>query len=139
MDHDFYIELEAKEGLTPLKPFMSDMPFEVFLNADSMTLVQGAISEFASFHVAAPPSSDRHFYEASVRRSHVGEPVDVLRKISSVLQRADMPHWVWRVEHDLDEDELVVDAGRDLSPVSHGSTERWAERTEENGGSSQGR
>lgn len=135
MDHDFYIELVARHGLEPLEPFLGEMPFEILLRPDldssAVALVQGAVSEFAGFGAAAPVRGDRHFYETSIRGSAVDNPGDVIRALSSAFNRASMPHWIWRVEHDWDKDELVVNEGCDLLPASHAGTERWAERVDE--------
>ena len=54
-----------------------------------------------------------------------------MRMVSGVFARARLPHWIWRIEHDLDEDELVVDLSGGLHPWSHRDNERWAERTKD--------
>ena len=134
MDHDFYIELLAPDGLQSLAPLLGEMPFEILLergDTAGLTLVQGAVSEFAGFSIAAPPRLDRHFYEASVRTSSAGDPEDVVRAMSLVFARAGFPHWIWLIEHELDEDELIVSEGHGLQPTSHRGTEPWSGRTQD--------
>ena len=135
MDHDFYIELVAVDGLEPLRPLIGEMPFQLRLaqenDSGELTLVQDAVSEFAGFHALHPRVGGRCLFAASVRSSPIGDPEDVIRMVSGVFARARMPHWIWRIEHELDEDELVVDLGGDLHPRSHRGKERWAERTED--------
>jgi hypothetical protein len=121
MDKDFYIELMAPAGLQPLEPLLRDMPFDIHLETRGdgvRVLVQGAVSEFAGFYVGARTSGDRHFYCAAVKTSAPGEPEDILRSMSTVFTRAGMPHWIWRIEHELDEDDLIVDCGRGHLPSS---------------------
>jgi len=135
MDHDFYIELISADGLESLRPFIGEMPFMLQLvhegAARELTLMQDAVSEIAGFYAVRPHYGDRWLFAASVRSSPIGDPEDVMGMVSAVFSRAKLPHWIWRIEHDLDEDELVVDQGGDNYPSSHRGKERWSERTED--------
>lgn len=135
MDHDFYIELISLDGLESLRPFIGEMPFELQLIPESgsgdLTLVQETVSEIAGFYAVHPRVGDRWLFAASVRSSPIGDPEDVMGMVSGVFARAKLPHWIWRIEHELDEDELVVDRGGDSHPTSHRGKERWSERTQD--------
>lgn len=135
MDHDFFIEIVAASGLEPLMPFIDEMPFALQLTPDDdsgeQTLIQEMVSEFAGFSEVRHRAGDRFLFTASIRRSSVGDPEHVIRMMSVAFARAGFPHWIWRIEHELDEDELVVDLGGDLHPASHRGKGRWAKSTEE--------
>ena len=111
MDEDFSIELSAPQGIAVLEPFLSEFPFAVAIGKhdqnEDIVLVQSAVSTVAGFYYEGCNGS-LQFYGASVLRSHPGEPEEVMKSLSRVLQAANLTHRIARIIHELDEDEEIV-------------------------------
>jgi hypothetical protein len=111
MADDFLIDLVVPNGFESLVPLLGQAPFEITVEEKEGNpfgvLVQSTVSEVAGFWFAGS-SGQVHHYECSVRRSNPGPPEAVLLSLSSLFQQAGLSHRMFRIVHELDENEELV-------------------------------